>query len=168
MSSVEPRVRVRMQYLRTWYPSFEGRAYALPAWTAGSTATAKHQPAQSAQPITERPERPPVFGNRVISVIAADDTLQPCAYLIDWLVHPLAQLRLDGVKRRPHPLGYSLAAYSEMAFGVRRTMMREPKKREHLRFPSPRSCRFPCANRPNSISRVFSGWSSNAKLASRL
>jgi hypothetical protein len=49
-------------------------------------------------------------------------------------MHPLTQLRLDGVKRRPHPLGYSLAAYSEMALGVRRTMMREPKKCEGLRF----------------------------------
>src|ERR1700761_8446087 len=49
-------------------------------------------------------------------------------------MHPLTQLRLNGLKRRPHPLRYSLTAYSEMALGVRRTMMRESKKRECLGF----------------------------------
>ena len=50
-------------------------------------------------------------------------------------MHPLAQLRLDGVKRRPHPLGNSSAAYNKMAFGVGRAVVREPQKREGLRFP---------------------------------
>ena len=70
----------------------------------------------------------------MVLVIAIDHTLQPCAHRIDWLMHPLTQLRLDGVKRRPHPLGYSRTAHNEMAFGVRRTVMREPKKRERLRL----------------------------------
>src|SRR5271156_4223545 len=112
MSGVESHVRVRMQNTRTWYPSFEGRAYTPPTGTAALAATAKHRPPHVAQPITETPERPPVFGNRVISVIATDHTLQPCAHLIDRLVHSLTQLRLDGLKRRPHPLGYGLTAYS--------------------------------------------------------
>ena len=68
----------------------------------------------------------------MVSVIAIDHTLHPYAHLIDRLVHPLTQLRLDGMKRRSHPLGYGLSAYSEMTSGVRRTMMREPKKRERL------------------------------------
>src|SRR6266700_1850418 len=38
------------------------------------------------------------------------------------------------MKRRPHPLGHSPTANNEMAFGVRRTVMREPKKRERLRL----------------------------------
>jgi hypothetical protein len=60
--------------------------------------------------------------------------LQPCAHRVDRLMHPQTQLRLDGVKRRPHPLGHSPTAYNEVAFGVRRTVVREPKKRERLRF----------------------------------
>ena len=70
----------------------------------------------------------------MVTVIATDHTLQPCAHRIDRLMHPLAQLRLDGVKRRPHPLRYSPAMHNEMAFGCRRTVVREPKKRERLRF----------------------------------
>src|SRR5258707_2393182 len=70
----------------------------------------------------------------MVSVIATDHTLQPCAHRVDRLMHPLTQLRLDGLKRRPHPLGHSPTAYNEMAFGVHRTIMREPKKRERLRF----------------------------------
>src|ERR1700691_4871912 len=70
----------------------------------------------------------------MVSVIATDHTLQPCAHRVDRLMHPLTQLRLDGVKRRPHPLGHSPTAYNEVAFGVRRTVVREPKKRERLRF----------------------------------
>jgi len=49
-------------------------------------------------------------------------------------MHSLTQLRLDGVKRRPHPLEHSRTAYNEMALGVPRAVMREPKKREGLRF----------------------------------
>src|ERR1700733_8258036 len=70
----------------------------------------------------------------MVAVIAADHTLQPCAHRIDRFMHPLTQLRLNGVKRRPHSLGHSPTAYSEMAFGVRRTVMREPKKRKRLRL----------------------------------
>jgi hypothetical protein len=103
-----------MQDTRTGYPSFEGRAYALPTGTTALTAAAKHRPPQVAQPITEATKRPAVFGNRMVSVIATDHTLQPCTHLIDRLVHPLTQLHLDGMKRRPHPLGNGLTAYGEM------------------------------------------------------
>jgi len=48
MGGVKTRVWVRMQDLRTWYPSFEGRAYARPTGTAALTATAKHRPPQIA------------------------------------------------------------------------------------------------------------------------
>src|SRR6266700_1738475 len=54
----------------------------------------------------------------MVSVIATDHTLQPCAYCVDRLTHPLR---------------YSPAPYDEMAFVVRRTVVREPKKRERLR-----------------------------------
>ena len=66
----------------------------------------------------------------MVSVIATDHTLQPCAHRIDWLMHSLTQLCLDGVKRCPHPLRYSPTAYDEKALGVRRTVVREPQKRE--------------------------------------
>src|SRR5258708_36031876 len=70
----------------------------------------------------------------MVSLIATDHTFQQCAHRVDRLMHPLTQLRLDGLKRRPHPLGHSPTAYNEMPFGVNRTVMREPKKRERLRF----------------------------------
>ncbi len=53
----------------------------------------------------------------MVSVIATDHTLQPCAHRVDRLMHPLTQLRLDGMKRRPHPLRHSPTMYNEMAFG---------------------------------------------------
>src|ERR1700761_704539 len=69
----------------------------------------------------------------MVSVIAADHTLQPSAHHVNRLMHSQAQLCLDGVKRCPHSLSYSLTAYDEMTFRVRRTVVREPKKRERLR-----------------------------------
>src|SRR6202035_2415824 len=49
-------------------------------------------------------------------------------------MHPLTQLGLDGSKRRTHPLRHGSTLYDEVALGCRRTVVREPKKREGLWF----------------------------------
>jgi hypothetical protein len=46
-------------------------------------------------------------------------------------------------------------------------VVREPRNVKVSGFPSPRFSRFGAANRPNSISRVFSGCSSSPNLANR-
>jgi hypothetical protein len=70
----------------------------------------------------------------MVTVVAVDDPFQPFSNSIDRFMQTLTELRLDAVERRPHPLNHGLAADNEMAFGVRRTVVREPKKRERLRF----------------------------------
>ena len=52
-------------------------------------------------------------------------------------MHPLPQLRLNGVKRGAHPLRYGLTPCNEMAIGCHRTVVREAKKREGLWFSFP-------------------------------
>src|SRR6201996_7356882 len=49
-------------------------------------------------------------------------------------MHPLTQLRLNGVKRRTHALRHGPAANDKIAPGVRRAVVREPQKRERLRL----------------------------------
>ena len=74
----------------------------------------------------------------MVAVVAFDDTLQPLSNDIDRFMQALAKLRLQGVERRAHPLNHGLAPNNEMTFGVRRTVVREPQKREGfgLGFPT--------------------------------
>jgi hypothetical protein len=134
MSGVKTHARERMQDTRTGNPTLEGRAYARPAGTAALTATAKHRPPQIAQPVTKAPHSPLVVGNRMIAKVASNHTFQPRAHRVDRLMHPQTQLCLNGSKRRSHPLRHSPTLYDEMAVGGRRTIAREPKKREGLWF----------------------------------
>jgi hypothetical protein len=119
-----------MQDTRTWNPTFESRAYARPAGTAALTATAKHGPPQIAQPVTKAPHSPLVVGDRVIAIVTSNHTFQPRAHRVDRLMHSQTQPCLKGSQRRSHPLRYSPTLYDEMAVGGRRTIVREPKKRE--------------------------------------
>ena len=73
----------------------------------------------------------------MISVIATDYTLQPRAHRVNRLMHPLPQLRLNGMKRDAHPLRYGFTPCNEMATGCHRTVVRESKKRESLWFSFP-------------------------------
>jgi hypothetical protein len=52
-------------------------------------------------------------------------------------MHPLPQLRLNGMKRGTHPLRDGLTPCNEMAIGCHRTVVREAKKREGLGFSFP-------------------------------
>src|ERR1700679_3475475 len=52
-------------------------------------------------------------------------------------MHPLPQLRLNGMKRGAHPLRYGLTPRNEMAIGCHRTVVRESKEREGLWFSFP-------------------------------
>ena len=84
------------------------------------------------------------------------------------LMHLPAQLLLDCQQLRPHPLRRGSPPYDEMPLAVRPAIMREPQKRRtSLVFPLLAASGWPAANRPNSISRVFSGWSSSPNFASR-
>jgi hypothetical protein len=66
----------------------------------------------------------------VIAVIAFDHTFQPLSYDGNPFMHPLTQHRFDLAQCRLHPLGLGCASYDEIAFGVRRTVVREPQNRE--------------------------------------
>src|SRR6204780_3153108 len=73
----------------------------------------------------------------MVTVIPTDHTLQPCAHRVDRLMHPLPQLRLNGIKRGAHPLRYGFTPCNEMAFRCHRTVVRESKEREGLWFSFP-------------------------------
>jgi len=79
----------------------------------------------------------------MVTVVAVDDTFQPFSDSVDRFMQTLTELRLDGVERRPHPLNHGLTPDNKMAFGVRRTVVREPKKRERFGFAF--STMFPMA-----------------------
>ena len=70
----------------------------------------------------------------MVTVVAFNDTFQPLSDSVDRVMQALTELRLDSVERRPHALTHGLASDNKMAFGVRRTVVREPKKRERFRF----------------------------------
>ena len=97
MSNIETHVGIRMQNTSTRYPSFKGRAYARPTWTAALTATPEHSTPHQAQPVAETTQRPQVMRYSMVSVVAVDHTFQPFPNRIDWFMQALTELRLDGV-----------------------------------------------------------------------
>ena len=123
-----------MQDLRTGYPSFEGRANAFPAGPTALTTTA--QTSTAIDHTTDRGNAITLVGYRVRRDIGSshDEGFSRYAHRIYRLMHPLTQLRLDSVQRCTHTLRHSPAADSKMALGVRRAIMREPKKGERLWF----------------------------------
>src|SRR6202043_2577282 len=127
MGGVEAHVRIRMQDTRTRDPSFEGWADAFPTRPAALAATSKHGAPQIAEPIAETAQRHSVTRDSMITVIAFDHTFQPLSYDADPLMHTLAQHRFDLAQCRSHPLVLGCAPHDEIAFGVRRTVVREPQ-----------------------------------------
>jgi len=115
-----------MQDTRTRDPSFECWADAFPTRPAALAATPKHRAPQIAEPSAEAAQRRRVTWDSVIAVIAFDHTFQPLSYDGNPFMHPLTQHRFDLAQCRLHPLGLGCASHDEIAFGVRRTVVREP------------------------------------------
>ena len=70
----------------------------------------------------------------MVTVVAFNDAFQPLSDSVDRFMQALTQLCLDSLQRCSHALTHGLAPDNKMAFRVRRTVMREPKKRERFRF----------------------------------
>ena len=73
----------------------------------------------------------------MVTVVAFNDAFQPLSDSVNWLMQALTQLCLDSLQRCSHALTHGLAPDDKMAFRVRRTVMREPEKRERFRFAFP-------------------------------
>src|SRR5262249_1403055 len=81
-------------------------------------------------------------------------------------MHPAPQLGMDLPQLRGHPFADRDADDREGArCPAGRTDVGKTEKVEGFRTPSPRVVLRSAAKRPNSIRRVFSGWSSNPNFA---
>src|ERR1700678_869903 len=134
MGSVEAHVRIGMQDAGTRYPSFEGWANTFPTRSAALAAAPQHGAPQIAEPVAETAQRRRVTRDSMITVIASHHTFQPLSYDVAPLMHTPAQHCFDLAQCRLHPLGLGCTPDDEIAFGVRRTVVREPQKREGRGF----------------------------------
>ena len=70
----------------------------------------------------------------MVTVITVRHPLQPRSDNRHWLVHLPAQLLLNGMEFRPHPLGHCAPPDHKVAFRVPATIVGEPEERECFRF----------------------------------
>jgi hypothetical protein len=83
------------------------------------------------------------------------------------IVHALAELLLNLSQLGSHALADRRAPHRKPPFPFFPLMCVKPRKSNVSGLPSPLRFRFCSANRPNSIRRVLSGWSSSPNFPSR-
>ena len=106
--------------------------------------------------------------NSMVLVVASDHLPKPCTNLTDTIMLPVEKLNLDGLQLRNHSLFRRNPPDGEgIGLVASPAVVGEAQEREGLRFPFTPLFPFVGRIRPNSISRVFSGWSSKPNFASR-
>ena len=149
-----------MERSRLRNPSLSQNEDARPGDPAFLAPTANGTPPERKHPIPKHTQTREVSRYRVVVEVALYDRLEPLSGLGHGIVHAsrsccltcrsLARMRLRIVVRRtmnrPNPF-----------FPL---MCVKPRKSNVSGLPSPLRSRFCSANRPNSIRRVLSGWSS--------
>ena len=115
----------------------------------------------------ERRERPTICGYRIISEMACNDLLQPVALIWDSLVHSPPQLRLDFLEFRLHAVAPGLPLKLEEASARFTADEVKPRNAKVSGLLTPRFLRLTAARRPNSITRVLTGWSDSENAANR-
>src|SRR5215471_5907209 len=115
----------------------------------------------------ERRKRPTICGYRIVSEMACNDLLQPATLIWDSLVHSQPQLRLDFLELRLHTVAPGLPLKLEES-PVRFTADEgEAQKREGVRSIDAAFLAIDRRARPNSITRVLTGWSDSENAANR-
>ena len=142
-------------------------AHPVPVHPGLLAATPKRCSPEPDDLVTERADLVDVAGHGVVREMPAHDGAEP------------ASLLLDGPVAARHQRGLDLLELSRLAFLDRpspdrevpvpplRAEVREAEELERLRLAKTTLARRWAANRPNSISRVFSAFSSRPNLARR-
>src|SRR6266550_544833 len=113
---------------------------------------AKGPPPEPKRAVPERREAFEVSWYCVVVEVTLHDRFEPFASSRHGIVHARVELLLDLSQLGPHALADRLASHGKSNVSGLSSA---------LRF------RFSSANRPNSIRRVFSGWSSSPNFANR-
>jgi hypothetical protein len=86
-----------------------------PGLVALLAASAKHASPSFYHPVPELPQGTAIGRHSVISIVSADDLLEPLPLLADRLVHPLTQFPTDFLELRPHAVTPGLPMNEEVA-----------------------------------------------------
>src|SRR5262249_46551631 len=115
----------------------------------------------------ERRKRPTICGYRIVSEMACNDLLQPATLIWDSLVHSQPQLRLDFLELRLHTAAPGLPRSWKNPRCDLLQMKVKPRNAKVSGRLTPRFLRLTAARRPNSITRVLTGWSDSENAANR-
>ena len=142
--------------------SFASRAHTVPGQAVSLAASPKRAPPEVDDMVPERHERPAVCRDRVVGEVARHDLPQPSPLFGDGLVPASPHLLLHVLKFRSQAVAPGLPLEQEFALARLPQMNVNPRNLNVSGLPTPRFSRFAAAKRPNSIRRVFSGWSVSA------
>jgi hypothetical protein len=150
------------------YPPVENRSQGFPPLLGTLAAADEDIPPESIDALSEGAQLTDIPGNSMVFVLAIDQLPKPCTNLTDAIMLPAEKLNLDGLQLRNHSLFRCNPPDGEgIGLVASPAVVGEAQEREGLRFPLPHCFRLWAAWRPNSISRVFSGWSSKSNFLSR-
>src|SRR5262245_13046474 len=168
MPSVEADMWVRVKDGDFGEQACDPLQEAVPSPPAPLAAAANLTQPETEYSLPERSKAPLVTGNGVVLEVSSHHRLQPFRRLRQRIMPPAPQLGMDLLQLPGHRLVDGEADYLEPA---RRPVcppdVGETEKVEVSGLPSPRAFLRSAAKRPNSIRRVFSGWSCNPNLAMR-
>ena len=135
----------------------------LPAIAVFLRPAAKGFVPQLLQPGTESLQRAETGRDSKVIQPSVEDLSQPSSGFLHATMSPPVQLLLDAPQGTGYAFRDRLASELETSAAVPRAVVREPQKVESLRSSLPPLRRLACANRPNSMSRVLSGWTARLK-----
>jgi hypothetical protein len=156
-----------MERTRVGEPALSQNKQARPVDPVFLAPAAKGTPPESKHPIAEHTQTLEVSRYRVVVEVALDDRLKPLSGLGHGIVHALTELLLNLSQLGSHALADRRAPHHEAPPSVLPADVLKPRKSNVSGLPSPLRSRFCSANRPNSIRRVLSGWSSRPNFPSR-
>ena len=108
-----------------------------PGLVALLAASAKHASPSFYHPVPEPPQGTAIGRHSVISIVSADDLLEPLPLLADRLVHPLTQFPTDFLELRPHAVTPGLPMNEEVALAGFSADEGESEEIEGFRFVEP-------------------------------
>ena len=86
-----------MQDFRAWYPPVEEGQQSLPPFASTLAATHKNVMPQSDDALSEGAQLSIISGNRMVLVIAIDDSPEPFTDFAWTIVHPAPKLELNSL-----------------------------------------------------------------------